>query len=89
MKPSSKIFRIQGIAAFAVLIGLIGLFFVLFLDSIIKNTIEEQGSRVIESQIDIASLSTSLLSQSINIENLQVANADKLDENLVQAGHCK
>ena len=85
MKPSSKIFRIQGIGVFVVLIGLIGLFFVLFLDGIIKNTIEEQGSRVMESQIDIASLSTSLGSQSMDIENLQIANADKLDENMVQA----
>jgi uncharacterized protein (TIGR03545 family) len=89
MKPSIKIFRIQGIAVFVVLIGLIGLFLVLFLDKIIKDTIEEQGSRVIESQVNIASLSTSLLSQSMDIENFQIANADKLDENLVQAGRIK
>lgn len=87
MKP--KIFRIQGIVVFVVLVGLIGLFLVLFLDKIIKDTIEEQGSRVMESQIDIASLSTSLLSQSMDIENLEIANADKLDENLVQAGRIK
>jgi uncharacterized protein (TIGR03545 family) len=87
MKP--KIFRIQGIAVFVVLVGLIGLFLVLFLDKIIKDTLEEQGSRVMESQIDIASLSTSLMSQSMDIANLQVANADKLDENLVQAGRIK
>lgn len=85
MKPSIKIFRIQGIAVFVILVGLIGLFFILFLDGIIKNTIEEQGSQAMESQIDIGSLSTSLLSQSMDIENLQIANADKLDENMVQA----
>ena len=89
MKPSSKKFRIQGIAVFVVLTGLIGVFFVLFLDAIIKDTIEDQGSRVMESQIDVGSLSTSLLSQSIDIGNLQIANADQLDENLVQAGRIK
>ena len=58
MKPSSKKFRIQGIAVFVVLTGLIGVFFVLFLDAIIKDTIEERGSRMMESQIDVGSLST-------------------------------
>ena len=61
----------------------------MILDKIIKDTIEDQGSRVMESQIDIVSLSTSLLSQSMDIGNLQIANADKLDENLVQAGFIK
>ena len=85
MKLASKKFRIQGIAVFVVLTGLIALFFVLFLDGIIKNTIEDQGSRMMESQIDIGSLSTSLLSQAVDIGSLQIANTDKLDENLLQA----
>lgn len=85
MKPANKKFRIQGIVVFAVLIGLLGAFFVLFLDGIIKDTIEDQGFRVMKSQIDVGSLSTSLLSQSIDIGSLQIANGDKLDENLVQA----
>jgi uncharacterized protein (TIGR03545 family) len=89
MTPPSKKFRIQGIAVFVVLTVLIAVFLVLFLDKIIKDTIEDQGSRVMESQIDIASLSTSLLSQSMDIGNLQIANADQLDENLVQAGLIK
>ena len=89
MTAPSKKFRIQGIAVFVVVTGLIGVFFVLFLDGIIKDTIEDQGSRVMESQIDVGSLATSLLSQSMDIGNLQIANADKLDENLVQAGRIK
>ena len=89
MTPANKKFRVLGIAVFGVLAGLIGVFFVLFLDGIIKDTIEDQGSIVMESQIDIASLSTSLLSQSMDIGNLQIANADQLDENLVQADRIK
>jgi uncharacterized protein (TIGR03545 family) len=89
MTPANKKFRIPGIAVFVVLVGLIGVFFVLFLDGIIKDTIEDQGSGVIESQIDVGSLATSLLSQSMDIGNLQIANADKLDENLVQVGRIK
>jgi uncharacterized protein (TIGR03545 family) len=89
MKPANKKFRVLGIGVFVVLTGLIGVFLLLFLDGIIKDTIEDQGSGVIESQIDVGSLSTSLLSQSMEIGNLQIANADKLDENLVQAGRIK
>jgi len=89
MTPANKKFRVLGIAVFVFLTGLIGVFFVLFLDGIIKDTIEDQGSIVIESQVDISSLSTSLLSQSMDIGNLQIANADKLDENLVQADRIK
>ena len=89
MRPPSKKFRIQGIAVFVVLTGLIALFFVLFLDGIIKNALEDQGSRMMESQIDVGSLSTSLLSQAVDIGKLQIANADKLDENLIQVGSIK
>ena len=89
MTTANKKSRISGIAVFVALIGLVGVFIVLFLDGIIKDSIEEQGSGVIESQIDIGSLSTSLLSQSMDIGNLQIANADKLDENLVQASRIK
>ncbi len=89
MTPANKKFRVLGIAVFGVLTGLIGVFFVLFLDGIIKDTIEDRGSIVMESQIDIASLSISLLSQSVDIGNLLIANADQLDENLVQADRIK
>jgi len=89
MTTASKKFRFHGIAIFIVVAGLIGVFFVLFLDGIIKDTIEDQGSRIMESQIDVGALSTSILSQSMDIRNLQVANADNLDENLVQIGRMK
>ena len=89
MKPASKKFRIQGILVFVVVTGLIASFFILFLDAIIKDTIEDRGSRMMKSQIDVGALSTSILSQAVDIGNLQVANADKLDENLVQIGRIK
>lgn len=46
MKSPGKIIRIQGIAVFVVLTGLIAGFFILFLDAILKDAIEDQGSRV-------------------------------------------
>ena len=70
MNPPSKKFRVSGIAVFIVLTGLIAAFLILFLDKIIKDTIEDQGSRAMKSQIDVGSLSTSLLSQAMDIGNL-------------------
>ena len=89
MKSPGKIIRIQGIAVFVVLSGLIVGFFILFLDGILKNGIEDQGSRVAQAQIDISSLTTSLLSQSVDISDFQIANADRLDENILEAGRIK
>lgn len=89
MKSPGKIIRIQGIAVFIVLTGLIAGFFILLLDGILKDAIEGQGSRVAKAQIDIGSLSVSLLSQSVDIGDFQIANADRLDENLVEAGRIK
>lgn len=89
MKSPGKIIRIQGIAVFVVLTGLIAGFFILFLDAILKDAIEDQGSRVAKAQIDIASLTTSLLSQSVDISDFQIANADRLDENILVAGRIK
>ena len=56
-----KIFRWQGVLAFALLGGLVGAFMILFLDGIIQRGIEEKGSEAAKTQIDIGSLTTSLL----------------------------
>lgn len=89
MKTSSKIFRIQGIVVFTVLAGLIAVFFILLLDGILKDSVEDQGSHILKSQVDVTALATSLMSQSMDIENLQIANGDQLDENLVEAARLK
>ena len=56
-----KIFRWQGVLAFALLGGLVGGFLILFLDGMIERGIEEKGSEAAKTQIDIGSLTTSLL----------------------------
>ena len=79
-----KIFRWQGAMAFALIGGLVGGFLFLFLDGLIKNAIEEQGSKAAKTQIDLASLSTSLLTQSVTLTGIEVANPDNNMENWVQ-----
>jgi len=89
MKTSARIFRIQGIVVFVVVAGFIAAFLILLLDSILKDSVENQGTRILRAQVDVNSLATSLMSQSIDIGNLEVANADLLNENLLEAGRIK
>jgi uncharacterized protein (TIGR03545 family) len=79
-----KLFRWQGVLAFALIGGLVGIFLVLFLDGMIERGIEEKGSVAAKTQIDIGSLTTSLLSQSVSLTGIEVANPDNNMENLVQ-----
>ena len=79
-----KIFRWQGVIAFILIGGLIGIFLLLFLDGMIERAVEEKGSEAAKTQIDIGSLSTSLLAQAITLANIEVANPDNNLENLIQ-----
>ncbi len=79
-----KIFRWQGVIAFALIGGAVAVFLIMFLDGIIERGIEENGSQAAKTQIDLASLSTSLLSQAATIEGLEVANPDNNMENVLQ-----
>ncbi len=79
-----KFFRWQGVIAFALIGGSVAVFLILFLDGIIERAIEENGSQAAKTQIDLASLSTSLLSQAASITGLEVANPDNNMENLLQ-----
>jgi len=79
-----KLFRWQGVIAFALLGGAVAIFLIMFLDGIIERGIEEKGSQAAKTQIDLASLSTSLFTQAANINGLEVANPDNNMENLLQ-----
>lgn len=84
-----KIFRVQGIAGIAIVILLIGGFVTLFLDGILKNTLENQGGRVLGTQIEIGSLSTSLTQPGISIAALAIANPDNPMENSLEIASIK
>ena len=80
-----KIFRWQGLVVFILLAATLWGFSFFILDGLIKEAIEDEGSEAAETEIGVASLSTSLLSQSLNINKLQVANPDDLSQNAFQA----
>ncbi|MBT5376589.1 MAG: TIGR03545 family protein [Nitrospinaceae bacterium] len=79
-----KIFRWQGVLAFALIGILVAGFLFLFLDGMIERGIEEEGSKAAKTQIDIGSLTTSLLAQSITLTGIEVASPDNNMENVIQ-----
>ena len=79
-----KFFRWQGVTAFALLGGAVAIFLMLFMDGIIERGIEDEGSKAAKTQIDLASLTTSIFAQAASINGLEVANPDNNMENLVQ-----
>lgn len=81
-----KFFRWQGLVAFLILGGLAFGFFRFFLDGMIESAIEDEGSQVARTEIDLTGLSTSLLDPSLAIGGLQVANPDDPGENVVETG---
>jgi len=72
-----KMLRVWGIALFGVLGGLVALFNIVFLDSIVKGVMQESFSRVLKKKVSIENLNISLSKAEIDIDNLYVADDKK------------
>lgn len=79
-----KLFRLQGVVVFVVLFGILAAGLLVFLDPVVRNTIREQGSQAVKSQIDLDSVAISLVKQSVHLGGLAMANPDILTENVFQ-----
>jgi uncharacterized protein (TIGR03545 family) len=81
-----KMIRWSGLIAFVVIVGLITIFCLFFLDGIIKGIIEDRASLIVGAKVEIGDLRSKLLGLSVDIQNLQVANADEPMRNAVEIG---
>ncbi len=84
-----KFLRWQGLVAFLILGGLGWAFFALFLDGLIERGIEQQGSKAMQTQIDVGKVDTSLPNQAAAIHALAVADPDDPMKNTVEIGAIK
>lgn len=82
MKQAFKL----GLGVVIVITAVISGFLLFFMDGLIQSTIEEKGSEILEAQVDIGSLVTSLSKQSIEIRSIQIADANNLENNLIEVG---
>jgi len=81
-----KMIRWKGLIPFAVIIGLIVLFNLLFLDRIIKGIVEDQASLAVGARVDIGDLRFGIFSLNVEIRDLQVTNPEQPMRNAVQVG---
>jgi uncharacterized protein (TIGR03545 family) len=78
--------RWKGLIVFAVIVGLIILFNLLFLDRIIKGIIEDQASLAVGARVDIGDLRFGIFGLNVEIRDLQVTNPEQPMRNTVQVG---
>jgi uncharacterized protein (TIGR03545 family) len=81
-----KMIRWWGLTAFVIIVGLITAFNILFLDSIIKRSLENQASLLVGARVDIGDLSSRIFDLRVTIRNLEVTNPEQPMRNTIEAG---
>ena len=81
-----KMIRWWGLTAFVIIVGLITVFNIVFLDHIIKRSLERQASLLVGARVDIGDLSSRIFGLSVKIRNLEVTNPEQPMRNTIEAG---
>lgn len=76
--------RLPGLIGFVVTLALLIAFWMLFAGGLIKDAIEVYGSEAAGAKVEVASVDLSFSPLGITLNNIQVADADKPMQNLVQ-----
>lgn len=79
-----KIIRLPGLLGFVAVIGLLSAFFIFFSGSLLKMGIEYGGSKMVGAKVELDSVDLSFTPLGFKLNNLQVTNAKKPMENLIQ-----
>jgi uncharacterized protein (TIGR03545 family) len=81
-----KMIRWSGLIVFFVIVGLLMVFSLFFLDSIIKGIVEDRASLSVGAKVEIGDLRFRIFGLSANIQDLQVANPEEPMRNSVEIG---
>ena len=82
----TRYIRWGGLVAFLVVVGLVAGFWFLFVDGIVEEVIEDQGTRAVGAKVELASADLSLLPAGLTLVGLQVTNPDAPMTNAVEIG---
>ena len=77
-----KSIRTAGLAVIVFIVGLVSVFNIFLLDNLIKNNLENAINKSSSKIVKIGDLSTSLLSSSVSMKNLDISDKEKKDENI-------
>lgn len=78
-----KWIRWQGLIPFVIIVALITSFGIFFLDSTIKWSIEEAGTRAVGAKVELGSANFDFSGPSVSLHSLKVTNPDKPMQNIV------
>ncbi|MGC9324481.1 MAG: TIGR03545 family protein [Desulfomonilia bacterium] len=79
-----KRIRWQGLGAFLLIIVVIGCFWYLLADSLIKRSIEKTGSLIVGAEVNVGSADLTLMPLGVKIHDLQVTDPEEPTKNAVQ-----
>lgn len=82
-----KWIRWKGLIGFAVALVLLVLFFILFVDSMIKGSIEYTGTRMMGAKVDLDSAEFRFSPLGMQLKRLQVTNPEQPLQNIVDIQH--
>jgi uncharacterized protein (TIGR03545 family) len=82
----TKWLRWQGLIVFGVISLLLFLFWFIFVDMLVKRSIEKTGTHVVGAKVELAKADVHLIPLGITLKNLQITNPDNPMSNAVEAG---
>lgn len=78
-----KWIRWQGLIPFVLITGLLAVFFIFFIDSLIKWSVEEAGTSAVGAKVELGAARFDFSGPSLHFKSLRVTNPDKPMENIV------
>lgn len=81
-----KWIRWKGLIPFVVIVTTVAVFFIFFIDTFIKWSIESTGTKVVGAKVELGSADFSFSPLGVRLKSLQVTNPDKPMENIIDIG---
>lgn len=79
-----KYIRWKGLAAFLIVLIVVGAFWFLFVDGIVKRGIEKYGTRAVGAKVNVANADLSLFPAGLELLGLQITNPEEPMKNAVE-----
>jgi uncharacterized protein (TIGR03545 family) len=80
-----KVFRWQGLVAFAAILGCAAVFWMVLVDGLVKSAVEKVGTRVVGAKVELGGADVSFFPLGLELKGLQVTDPDSPMTNAIEA----